>query len=246
MKGVEGNFCQDLGQRIATSAADLAQILRIVPPLVIDVFGLDAIVEMLNSPLRLLSYLSLRAQFGNKIWMSHEHMLLSYHLTHNLWPEKDVDYELLDDSVALPLEVAMTARRDGIPGAKTPDGILTRMEGTHFARIIKEIEDETNPAAIDLGLMLLELGEDTVRTINEGIVRLLDATTADGALHNMTIGISTVSTGLTIHCSKLDSSKAEIKLFRHCKWRRDEQKANSWFWPRYTTGRGHPACSGVD
>ena len=202
---------------------------RIVPPLVIDVFALDAIAEMLNSPLRLLSYLSLRAQFGNKIWMSHEHMLLSHHLTHNLWLEEGVDYELLHDSVASPLDVAMAARRDNIPGAKTPDGILTRMEGTHFARIIKEIEDETNPVAIDLGLMLLEQGEDTVRTINEGIVRLLDDTAADGGLHNMGIVISTPSTGLTIHCSQLDSSQAEIKLRQHCKGWQDKHKANSWF-----------------
>ena len=31
---------------------------------------------------------------------------------------------------------------------------------------------------------------------------------ADGGLHNMGIGISTTSTGLTIHCSQLDSSEA--------------------------------------
>ena len=119
--------------------------------------------------------------------------------------------------------------RDSIPGAKTPDGILTRMEGTHFARIIKEIEDETNPAAIDLGLMLLALGEDTVRTINEGIVRLLNATAADGGLHGMTISISTASTGLTIHCSRLDRSEAEIELWSHCNWWENSQKANNWF-----------------
>ena len=201
----------------------------IVPPLVIDVFGLDAIVEMLNSPLRLLSYLSLRAQYGNKFWISHEHMLLSFHLTHNLWLEEDIDYELLHDSVALPLDVAMAVRRDGIPGAKTPDGILTRMDGTHFARIIKEIEDETNPAAIDLGLMLLELGEDTVRAINEGIVRLLDATAADGGLHGTTISISTASTGLTIHCSRLDRNEAEIELWNRCGWWKNSRNANSWF-----------------
>ena len=200
---------------------------RIVPPLVIDVFGLDTIAEMLNSPLRLLSYLSLRAQFGNKILISHEHMLLSHHLTHNLWIEKDVDYELLDDSVALPLEVAMAVRRDGIPGARTPDGILTRMEGTHFARIIKEIEDETNPAAIDLGLMLLELGEDTVCTINEGIMRLLTATAVDGSLHGMAISSPTTSTGLTILCSRLGRSEAEIELGSRCNWWKNSQKANS-------------------
>ena len=58
---------------------------RIVPPLVIDVFALDVMTEMLVSPLRLLSYLSLRARFNDKLMMSHELTLLSYHLAQNLW-----------------------------------------------------------------------------------------------------------------------------------------------------------------
>ena len=202
---------------------------RIVPPLVIDVFALDAITEMLASPLRLLSFLSLRARFSNNLMMSHEHMLLSYHLKHNLWLESSADMMSLADDISSDLDVAMAVRRDGIPGAATPDGILTRFEGTPFVRIIAKIEDTPDPVAISLGFMLLELNEDTIRNINKYINLVLARTAADGGLHDMTIGLSTASTGLTVHCSRLVDSEAEIRLRRHCEKRKYLQKAASWF-----------------
>lgn len=202
---------------------------RIVAPLVIDVFALDAITEMLASPLRLLSFLSLRARFSNKLLTSHEHMLLSYHLRHNLWLESGDDLMWLSDDVSSHLDVAMAVRRDGVPGIATPDGILTRYEGTPFARIIAEIEDKPEPVAIALGFMLLELSEDTIRKTNNYINLVLARTAADGGLHDMTIGISAASTGLTIHCSRLVDSEAAIRLNRHCQMRKYSQKADNWF-----------------
>lgn len=202
---------------------------RAVTPLVTDVFALDAITEMLSSPLRLLSYLNLRVRFGNKLMMSHEHTLLSYHLKYNLWLKSDIDLMLLDDNISSDLEIAMAVRREGIPGAATPDGILTRIEGTHFGRIIADIEDKPAPAAIDLGLMLLELSEDTVCDLNKYIGQILARTAADGRLHNVTIGVSTASTGLTIHCSELSNGETEARLRRHCEKRKYLARADSWF-----------------
>lgn len=202
---------------------------RIVPPLVMDVFALDAITEMLTSPLRLISYFNLRAQFGKKLVMLHEHITLSYHLRLNLWLDKNVDLMMFEDDVALHLDVAMTVRREGIPGTATPDGILTRFEGTPFSKIIAEIEEEPIPTTISLGLMLLELNEATVQKINKYIKQVLTLTEKDGGLHDVTIGISNASTGLTVHCSRLTKSEAEFRLITHCKRRKEIQKANSWF-----------------
>ena len=202
---------------------------QIVPPLVIDVFALDAITEMLVSPLRLLSYFRFRACFGNKLVMNHEHMLLSYHLKRNLWVEENIDLMWLDDDVSTHLDVAMAVRREGIPGKSTPDGILTRFEGTPFARIITEIEDISNPAAIDLGLMLLELSENIVLKINENIERILALSAKDGSQYHMTMGISAASTGLTVHCSRFDINKAETWLYGLCKKWKYLNRASSWF-----------------
>ena len=202
---------------------------KIHPPLVIDVFGLDAITEMLDSPLRLLSYLALRSKFGDRFVASHELTFLSYHLKRNLWVADDVDLIVLEDNIAADLDLAMAVRRDGIPGERTPDGILTRFEGTPFASIIAQIEDQPDSVAIDLGLSLLELSEGTVNKINECTEQVLEKTALDGGLHDMTIGISKASFGLTIHCSLLDERSAEVRLQGHCAMRKYSQKADRWF-----------------
>jgi SEC-C motif len=202
---------------------------RIVVPLATDVFALDAITELLASPLRLLSYLNLRARFGDKFLTHHEHMLLSHHLKRNLWLDSDIDMMLLHDDILVHLDIAMAVRRDGVSGAATPDGILTRFEGTPFGRIIESIEYKPNPAAIDLGLMLLELSEDTIGDLNKCIDQVLALTAADGRLHDASIGISTASTGFTIHCSGLPNSEVEARLRDHCEKRKYLQRANSWF-----------------
>ena len=202
---------------------------QIAPPLVTDVFALDTITEMLTSPLRFLSYLNLRAQFGEKFLRNHEHTLLSHHLVRNLWLENNVDFEMLNDDISVHLDIAMAARRDGIPGKETPDGILTRLEGTPFSKIIDEIDNEPNTAAIDLGILLLELGEETIRELNEGINEILSRTEADRKLHNLSMGFRDASTGLTIHCSRLVYSQAMTKLQDHCAYRKHDMKADRWF-----------------
>ena len=202
---------------------------RIVPPLVTDVFALDTVTEMLASPLRLLSYLNFRARYSDRLMASHEHTLLSYHLKQNLWLKSDVDLMRIDDEVSRDLYVAMAVRREGFPGAETPDGILTRFDGTTFARIIAEIEDKSEPVAIDLGFMLLELDEDTIRKINKSITEVLKRTAADGGCHNMVIGVSRAFTGLTVHCSRFADRKVEPMLRQHCQVRKYSEKANSWF-----------------
>ncbi len=201
----------------------------VLPPLVIDVFGLDAMTEMLASPLRLLSYLGLRAEFGDKLIGSHEHTFLSYHLKRNLWVKDDNDLIMLEDDISADLDLAMAVRRDGMPGARTPEGILTRFEGTPFASIIKEIESRPHAVAIDLGLMLLQLNEDTVKKINGLIDGVVKKTAADGNLHDVTFDIPTASCGLTIHCSWLKDQVAESRLMGHCKVRKYSQKADRWF-----------------
>lgn len=202
---------------------------RILPPLVTDVFALDVITEMLASPLRMLSYLEFRARHSGKLMASHEHMILSYHLKRNLWFDDGVDLVSLTDDVSADLDLAMAVRRDAIPGAATPEGILTRFQGTRYANIIAEIDDEADPVAINFGLMLLELAENAVCSVNEYIEEVLKRSNADGLPHNMVIGISAASTGLTVHCSRSFDRRAMSALLRHCEARKYTARANSWF-----------------
>ena len=98
-------------------------------PLICDVFLIDTITEMLETPLRCLSYLELRAKAGQNVSLSHETTALGYHLKRNLWLG-EYDHIHFDDSVSADLDVAMAVRREGLEGKRTPSGILTQPQGT--------------------------------------------------------------------------------------------------------------------
>ena len=202
---------------------------NIMPPLAIDIFALDTITEMLDSPLRFLSYLSLRAQFSSKLLFNHENTILSYHLKYNLWIEQETDLVLLDDDVSSHLDIAMIVRREGVPGGATPNGILTRQAGTPFAKIISEIEGQPHRVAIDLGLFLLELGENSVQSINDAIKQIFSLFSDKGRAQSVSTLISTVSTGLTILVGQNDDKRAEAQLYFQSTKRRDQTNSRVWF-----------------
>lgn len=201
----------------------------IKPAFVMDVFFLDVVTEMLRSPLLFLSYINRRTLYGDNILSTHELTILSYHLKQNLWIDGKYTMMQLGDDICADLDLAMLARREGIPASKTPDGILTKYEGTHFDKLIKDIELRDHPATVDFGFMLLQLNGNTIEIINDGISKLVELGQKDGKHHDLTLVISEGSTGLTIHCNNDSDAEAAKRLSQHCELRKYDQKANQWF-----------------
>ncbi len=201
---------------------------KVMAPLVIDVFALDAMTEMLDTPLRFVSYLWLRARWSDVFMTSHESTLLSYHLTSNLWVDAGVNLMMLSDDISAPLDVALAARRDGVRAARTPHGILTKFAGTRFDKLIKEIENSHNPAAIAVGLALLEVGEESIKSINKYVGRIIRTAAKDNEPHDFSLGFSSSSSGITFHVNSLSTEDAEDMLYRHCARRKYLQKASAW------------------
>ena len=201
----------------------------IQPPLILDIFALDAMTEMLPSPLHFLSYVNQRVNYTDKLLVSHELTILSYHLKNNLWLNNDHDMVMLGDDISADLDVAMAVRRDGVNGKSTPDGILTRFKSTSLGRIVKEIESKPDPGTIDLGFLLLTLCEETVLEVSGGIDKLEQLALLDHNHHDLTIGLDSASTGLTFHINEEPLSTAGPHLQRHCERRKYSQKATSWF-----------------
>ena len=201
----------------------------ISPPFVMDVFALDAMTEMLSSPLHFLSYVDRRTGYTNKLVASHELTILSYHLKKNLWVDDEHDRVMLEDDISADLDLAMLVRREGIPGKGTPEGILTRFSVTALGRMVKAIEAQPDPATIDLGFTLLELGEDTVLEVSAVIDRLAKLGIADGKNHDVTVGLGSGGTGLTIHCNDDPIEVAAPTLQRHCYARKYTEHAQTWF-----------------
>lgn len=196
-------------------------------PFVMDVFLLDALTEMLDTPLRLLSYAKLRAENIERLTMSHELTALGFHLKRNLWLDSEFDMVMLEDDIAIDLDLAMTVRRDNVQGARTPEGILTRFADTLFEHLLCQIEKHPDPATMELGFLLLKLGEDTCRNIHYGLELITRQTRADGKSHDFTI--SGDYGGVTFHCNPARSDDAMRKLGAYCERRKYEQRARQWF-----------------
>lgn len=206
---------------------DTTAVIR--APFVMDVFTLDAMTEMLESPLHLLSYLDKRTSYSERVMAGHENTILSYHLKRNLWLEKNLDFVLLGDDISADLDVAMSVRRDGIPGQRTPDGLLTRIPNTRVGKLLGEIEFNPKPEILEFGLMLLTLSEDACLKISDGIDRIARLAQRDGKSHDLTIGLEDAGCGLVIHCNGDPLPMAAERLRAHCERRKYRHRVPKWF-----------------
>jgi hypothetical protein len=202
---------------------------RIAAPFVMDVFLLDAMTEMLDSPLYLLSYIDRRAEVDGRVMSSHELNNLGYHLKQNLFVEGATCLMMLDEDIGTDLNLSMLVRRENLPGPWTPPGILTKFEGTTLGKILKQIRSVSNPAMIGFGFSILCLSEDTFLEFSQSIDGLARRAKQDRRTHDITIQIAGGGLGLTVHAGYAPIYEATRLLQAHCAKRKYTQKAKRWF-----------------
>ncbi len=201
----------------------------IKPPFIMDIFYLDVMAEMLNSPLYFLSYINRRTEYSERIDSMNELTILSYHLKKNLWIDGEYDFVHLDDSIAADLDVAMLARREGLPGKTTPDGILTHIKGSVAKKIIEKVENYEHPGTIDFGFLILGLSGEGINDLNRGIEHLAKLTKKDHHNHDFSLVFSDLKNGVTIHCNYDPKHIASPRLHDHCTRRKYVHHADEWF-----------------
>lgn len=201
----------------------------IQPPFVMDVFLLDVLAEMLDTPLRFLSYVRLRAAATGKLSVNHELTALAYHLQRNLWLAPDFNMVMLEDSIAAELDTAMTVRREGFPGKRTPSGILTKMAGTLYESLITQIERRADPAILELGFALLSMDEESCQSVHRGLLGITHQAKLDGKRHDFVIGVSSHGSGICFHCNPSPNRDAIDELQVHCQKRKYSLHARTWF-----------------
>lgn len=202
-------------------------IEKVPSALVMDVFAVDAMTEMLQSPLQFLSYVNRRAKYSNQLMASQELTILGFHLSKNLWVQPDVSLMQLHDDFSTGLDIAMAARRTALNGATTPDGVLTRFGNTTIGRIVKEIEERADPATIDLGFLFLSMSEHAVKEMSQVVDRLAARSRTDGRLHDATFGFQ--GSGITFQCTEESANVAGPRLNSYCELRKYKEKAGEWF-----------------
>ena len=202
----------------------------ICPPIVTDIFAIDAMTEMLDSPLWLLDYLRKRSGNTDKLFVPDELTALSFHLKRNLWLEDQYDWIHLSDDISCDLDATMTVRREGIPGKRTPEGILTKLAGTTIERILKQIEKKPEPDTLEFAFTVLSCSEEATKKLSAAIDEAGERFMRDGRSHNFIMSLrSAPVTGVLVHCNRDSVDVAWRNLHSHCENRKYLHKAEGWF-----------------
>lgn len=201
---------------------------KIKAPYIMDVFLIDLMAEMLESPLLFLDYLYKRSAFGDSVISNHELVILATYLKQNLYFEEQPDLVMLEDSISTDLELAMLARRDGVETSRTPSGMLTLHEGSHSGSILDDIKNSSDYGLLKLGFYLLSLSGTAIDLFNNTTSQMIELYKADGKNHDCTFPILDEKTGLTIHCNEDGASSASKRLLTHCEMRKYICKASTW------------------
>lgn len=199
---------------------------KVLAPLVIDVFTLDVMAEMLERPIRFLSYLELRAIHGPKVLIHHEITLLSYHLKYNLWLEKEHDMVVFEDDFAADIEIAMGVRRMGQPGVRTPRGVLTVIAGSRLDRVIRAIEANPTGTLTDAVMLVYQLAEEGMAALRDNLNAVIAKAGWRGA-SDFVLGFG--GTGIAIHCNADTDANSLVRIDDHMRARKYRGRADSWY-----------------
>ncbi|EAR1479874.1 zinc chelation protein SecC, partial [Salmonella enterica] len=199
---------------------------NIYPPFVMDVFLLDVLTEFLRTPLYFLSYIDRRTTYNNKVFSSHELTVFSLHLKQNLWIDDECDMFMLQDDIYADLDIAMIARRKGVIGKNTPDGLLTMHQDGFVKKIIRSLETENHKLAMDLGLLMLSLSSEAIENIDQMAKKTIYLSSIDKKHHDFSTVIGGI--GFTVHSNYYDKSAAEKQLHTHCMKRKYITKVKKW------------------
>jgi hypothetical protein len=153
--------------------------------------------------------------------------VLSYHLAYNLWIQDKYNWVHLDDSISIYLDAAMLVRREGLPGKRTPEGILTKLKCTIFEYIINQIGSLEYDKIIGLGYFLLEFSEKTANEFHKSCGITIRRTQNDGKTHNFSMAVG--NGGITVYASYETDEIIHRQLHAHCIARKYSQKAQRWF-----------------
>lgn len=201
----------------------------ITEPFTSDVFLLDVMCEILDSPLRFFDYMDRRARLYHRIMASHELTVLSYHMIQNLWVDDQTNLIQLSDDIAVDLEQVMLVRRDGIPGSPLLKDSMTKYHGTLWKAVIDSLSSKESIDGLAVGCALLALGGTAIEQFNKATEQLLLAYAKDGRHHDFVMGFKTDGGfGITMHCNNDEAEVAWSRLETLCMRRKYEQKAIRW------------------
>jgi hypothetical protein len=200
---------------------------KIQPPYIIDVFFLDVLCEVLNTPLHFFNFLHRRMNYNKRIRADNELSILSFHLAHNLWIDESADMVHLNDDFSVHIDSVMLVRREGMPGDTLPNGILTKFKGKFVEYIFEYVNKSEEDHILDIGYFLLGLNEVSLEEFSDACETILLKTRNDGKYHDFSMGVG--KKGITVYSVVNANSENIDRLCAHCATRKYMQRADVWY-----------------
>ncbi|WP_165938461.1 YecA family protein [Parafrankia sp. BMG5.11] len=168
-----------------------------------------------------------RAKSMGILQVSHELVALSSYIKMNLHVEENHFVALADDFM-VELDLAMAVRRIGIPGQATPQGQLTRFEGTPTGNLLDYINKSNRPDVHRLGEIFLSMDGEAANVLNRGLRKIMSMTLADSKHHDFSIALKGGG-GISVHCNLETRENARTTLLNHCEMRKYALKVDRWY-----------------
>jgi hypothetical protein len=200
----------------------------IASPYVMDVFLLDLMTEVLDSPLCFLKYIDRRTDLNLIFLSSNEINILGYYLENDLWIKIDKDFHFVDDRWGRRLSLLMLVRRDNVVGPWTQDALLPHFPDNSLGKILKQVASGRDPAVLELGFDVLSMDETNTSILNEKIGKSVFLANESHLPVNFSILNTSKSMGFTFMCNELSDEVAIRKLKELCLMRKYYQKYNDW------------------
>ncbi len=204
---------------------------RIAAPFVTDIFALDTMTEILDSPLKFLHYLSRRTRKPKFLLASNEHELIGTYLKNGLVFEEDVDIVWVDENISDYIDIAMEVRRNNAEGFNLPENIFDSFSNTHFGNIINLFENNPGDLTISLGLEFLDAivhDSGLIKEFDRKIRMALDRVTRGEAYVGFSFVLRDSSMGVTVMCVPVVSESNGDKLRGICTSRKFQSKLPNW------------------
>jgi len=119
-------------------------------------------------------------------------------------------------------------RRDGVPGDRTPPGILTLTKGSAYDRLITQLDNDPRGNLVDLGFMLLQMSGESAAQLSQGIDYATRRARETRDVHDVSMS-SGKDAGITVHSSYRSLEEGLERLQVHVLAKKYQQKAPSWF-----------------
>ncbi len=197
-------------------------------PVAMNVFDLDILTFYLKDPFEFLYYLRQRTVLSEYFIGSSEMALLGFHIKHKLFPRKDSDLMLLEESYAQLIDANFPVLRGYHPKTEAVQALYPIWKSKKFEQLIQAVMETRDPGFTDAIFFLYDLAGNGADKLIKAIEFAKNKTKLDKKAHDFSLIYANGESGISFISQlgfSLDLGKRVLQLSVARKYK---TKATTW------------------